>query len=170
MNTHSHGKNACSYIHRSHGLSFRKVWPKRYRSMLKLPPVIRPPAMSLEEAKQIAQGVRRDTWSQFDLVEVFGASGALVRGFENAGFEPAPSFDVSGLALPSNFNFVEFPQAIVDYYFFRSKIFSGLEISCHPICFLQGNSEEQNIHTRKGLELLARTLGAARRGLRFCKS
>ena len=40
-------------------------------------------------------------------------------------------------------------------------------MSCHPIYFLQGNSEEQNIHTRKGLELLARTLGAARRGLRF---
>lgn len=88
---------------------------------MKLPAVIRPPAMSLEEGKQIAEGARRDTWSPFDLVEVFGASGALVRGFENAGFEPAPAFDVR-------------------------------------------NSEEQNIHTRKGLELLARTLGKARRG------
>ena len=118
-------KNACSYIHRSHGLSFRKVRPKRYRSMLKLPPVVRPPAMSLEEAKHIAQGVQRDLWFQFDLVEVFGASGALVRGFENAGFEPAPSFDVNGLSLPSKFNVVQFPLAIVGCHFFRSDIFSG---------------------------------------------
>eukprot|EP00435_Cladocopium_sp_Y103_P056098 s1312_g18.t2 len=77
--------------------------------------------MKLPAGKQIAEGARRDTWSPFDLVEVFGASGALVRGFENTGFEPAPAFDVR-------------------------------------------NSEEQNIHTRKGLELLARTLGKARRG------
>ena len=93
--------------------------------MLKLHPVVRPPAMSLEEAKHIAQGVQRDLWFQFDLVEVFGASGALVRGSENAGFEPAPSFDVNGLSLPSKFNVVQFPLAIVGCHFFRSDIFSG---------------------------------------------
>ena len=67
--------------------------------MLKLPPVVRTPAMSLEEAKHIALTEKEETWYPYAVVEIFGKSGALARGFENIGFHAAPSFDVSGLAL-----------------------------------------------------------------------
>ena len=45
----------------------------------------------------------RMSWNgeKYDLVEIFGASGVLPRGFENSGFRPADSLDVSSLTLPS---------------------------------------------------------------------
>ena len=70
--------------------------------MSKLPAVVRSPAMTLAEAKELAMA-ERNSWTgeKYDLVEIFGASGALPRGFENSGFRPADSFDVSSSTLPS---------------------------------------------------------------------
>ena len=65
----------------------------------KLPAVIRQPPVSLEEAKTIAEAVRRDEQPWYDFVEVFGASGSLVKGFDVVGLVSAPSFDVRLLVI-----------------------------------------------------------------------
>ena len=67
--------------------------------MFKLRPVVRETAMSLEEAKRIAVTEKDETWMTYAVVEIFGRSGAVARGFENMCLPAAPSFDVSGLAL-----------------------------------------------------------------------
>lgn len=77
---------------------FARVLGKHFRhemaKLSKLPAVIRQPPVSLEEAKTIAEAVRREEQPWYDLVEVFGASGSLVKGFDAVGLVSAPSFDV----------------------------------------------------------------------------
>ena len=65
--------------------------------MAKLPPHIRAPPMDFEEAKSLAKRVRESETPEFDLVEVFGASGALVKGFDSEGYSYAEPFDVRPL-------------------------------------------------------------------------
>lgn len=68
--------------------------------MEKLPPVVRPPVISLREAIAMVKEVRKEP-PIYDMVEVLGASGSLAQGFDLAGFKPADSVDVRRLALPS---------------------------------------------------------------------
>ena len=58
--------------------------------MSKLPAVVQSPVVTLAEAKELAMAERM-SWNgeKYDLVEIFGASGALPRGFENSDFRPA---------------------------------------------------------------------------------
>ena len=67
-------------------------------TMAKLPPVIRPPARGLEEAKAVAVKARQEP-RIYDMIEIFGASKSLFRGFQMGGYTPAPSFDVRSLAF-----------------------------------------------------------------------
>lgn len=81
-------------LHRSHDLfsvlSGKDFWP----SMSKLPALVRAPPVSLKEAKAIAEAVRKEQEPCFDVLEVFGASGSVTRGFENVGLSGGAAFDV----------------------------------------------------------------------------
>ena len=74
-------------------------------TMAKLPPVIRPPAMGLEEAKAVAVKARQEP-RIYDMIEIFGASKSLFRGFEMGGYIPVPSFDVRSLAFLTSVNMI----------------------------------------------------------------
>ena len=82
---------------------FARVLGKHFRhemtKLSKLPAVIRQPPVSLQEAKTIAEAVRREEQPWYDFVEVFGASGSLVKGFDAEGLVSAPAFDVRILVI-----------------------------------------------------------------------
>ena len=61
--------------------------------MQKLPPIVRAPPFDLREAKRIAERARAEHGELYDMVEIFGASGSLVRGFESFCYECAEPFD-----------------------------------------------------------------------------
>lgn len=62
--------------------------------MSKLPALVRAPPVDLKEAKAIAESVRKEQEPCFDVLEVFGASGSVTRGFENVGLSGGTAFDV----------------------------------------------------------------------------
>ena len=80
--------------HRSHDLFSMFLGKDFWPSMSKLPALVRAPPVSLKEAKAIAESVRQEQEPCFDVLEVFGASGSVTRGFENVGLSGGAAFDV----------------------------------------------------------------------------
>ena len=66
--------------------------------MERLSSKVRPPAMSLEEAKQVATDVRSASKPWLQMIELFGASNSFGNGFKVAGFGESKAFDVSPMA------------------------------------------------------------------------